>query len=102
MKKREGKTKTKVSIEAIEEMASKGEDVNQFFTGNAKWVEGAETVARVQKKDVQRVNVDFAQPMLEELDMICHDLNIPRQSLIKTMVRREMDRYLTNKKVRKA
>ena len=102
MSKREDKTQKNVNVEVIEEMAAQGKDVNQFFSETPQWVDGVESVTRVQKKDVQRVNVDFAQPMLEELDSICHDLNIPRQSLIKTMVRREMDRYLTNKKVRKA
>ena len=37
-------------------------------------------------KDIQRVNVDFAQPMLSELDSVAGEINVPRQSLIKTMV----------------
>ena len=99
MNKIEGKEK--VSIEEIEEMAVRGEDVTRFFSGKPHWHPGHDKLERA-KKDVQRVNVDFAQPMLEELDVICHDLNVPRQSLIKTMIRREMDRYLVNKKTRKA
>jgi hypothetical protein len=48
------------------------------------------------------VNVDITAPMLQELDLICEDMNIPRQSLIKTMLRDAMDRYFSNKKMRKA
>jgi hypothetical protein len=94
--------KKKISIEEIEEKALRGEDVTQYFSGKPRWMPAVDKVERVQRKDIQRVNVDFAQPMLEELDEICHDLNVPRQSLIKTMLRQAMDRYLTNKKVRKA
>lgn len=100
MSKKENKKK--ISIEEIEEKALRGEDVTQYFSGNPRWVPGVDKVERVQRKDIQRVNVDFAQSMLEELDAICHDLNVPRQSLIKTMLRQAMDRYFTHKKVRKA
>jgi hypothetical protein len=101
MSKNESKPKEKASIEEIEEMAARGEDVSRFFSGKPQWHPGFDKLERV-KRDIQRVNVDFAQPMLQELDAICEDINVPRQSLIKTMVRREMDRYLSNKKKRKA
>ncbi len=94
--------KKTATIEEIEEQALRGEDVTQFFSGNPTWVPGVDKVERVQKKNVQRVNVDITTPMLQELDLICEDMNIPRQSLIKTMLRDSMDRYFSNKKMRKA
>ena len=94
--------KKTATIEEIEERALKGEDVTHFFSGNPTWAPGVDKVERVQKKNVQRVNVDITAPMLQELDLICEDMNIPRQSLIKTMLRDAMDRYFSNKKMRKA
>ena len=94
--------KKTATIEEIEEMAVRGEDVTHFFSGNPHWVSGVGKMERVQKKNVQRVNVDITSPMLQELDLICEDMNIPRQSLIKTMLRDAMDRYFSNKKMRKA
>lgn len=98
------KNKKKTAIAEIEKAASKGKDVTEHFNfSEAKIQKGLGSITRVEKTNsVQRVNVDFAQPMLAELDIICRDLNVPRQSLIKTMVRREMDQYLANKKLRKA
>ncbi len=86
------KAKKKVSIEEIEEMAVRGEDVTQFFSGNPRIHPGFGKLERIQK-DIQRVNVDFAQPMLNELDSVANEINVPRQSLIKTMVREALDRY---------
>jgi hypothetical protein len=34
---------------------------------------------------IQRVNVDFALPMLQELDDAARNLNISRQAVIKTL-----------------
>lgn len=96
--------KKKVSIEEIEAMAIRGEDVTQYFDyKNAKLMPPVDKIERVQKsKDVQRVNVDLAQAMLKELDAISEENNVPRQSLIKTMLREAIDRYFTKKKLRKA
>lgn len=92
----------KISIEEIESKAIRGEDVTQYFDfKNSKMSPGFEKLERV-KKNIQRVNVDITAPMLQELDSICEDLNVPRQSLIKTMLRDAMDKYFTNKKLRKA
>ena len=101
--KKEG-VKKKVSIEEIEAMAVRGEDVTQHFDyKNAKLMPPVDKIERVQRsKDVQRVNVDLAQAMLKELDVISEENNVPRQSLIKTMLREAIDRYFTNKKMRKA
>jgi len=47
---------------------------------------------------IQRVNVDFALPMLEELDKQAAELNISRQAVIKTLLRQALDqRYLAVK-----
>jgi metal-responsive CopG/Arc/MetJ family transcriptional regulator len=40
---------------------------------------------------VQRVNVDFTASMLEELDREARELNISRQAVIKTLLRRALD-----------
>lgn len=98
------KSKVPPTLEQIEEMAVRGEDVSQYFDySNAKMHPGFEKVERVQKsRDVQRVNVDLAQNMLKELDSISEENNVPRQSLIKTMLRDAIDRYFTKKRVRKA
>ena len=94
--------KKKMTIEEIEEMAVRGEDVTQFFDmKNAKMHPGYGKLERV-RKDIQRVNVDFAQPMLSELDKVAEELNVPRQSLIKTMVRDALDRFYTASHARKA
>jgi hypothetical protein len=90
--RKSGKT---VSAEKISRLAERGEDVSRFFTNSGSMV-----------GPVQRVNVDFASPMLQELDTAAKELNISRQALIKTLVRQALDqRYLaTNarKKVRRA
>lgn len=36
---------------------------------------------------IQRVNVDFASAMLDELDNAAKELNISRQAVIKTLIR---------------
>ncbi len=42
---------------------------------------------------IQRVNVDFAAPMLEELDTRAEELNISRQAVIKTLIREALDQH---------
>ncbi len=42
---------------------------------------------------VQRVNVDLAGPMLNQLDSVAQELNISRQAVIKTMLRQGLDRH---------
>lgn len=91
------------TADEIGEMAMNDQDVTQFYNlKNAKVRSPLDKIERVQTKGIQRVNVDFAQPMLKELDDICEDLNVPRQSLIKTLLRQAMDSYINNKKTRKA
>ncbi len=96
--------KKKNTLEDIEARAARGEDVTEHFDyKNAKMHPGFGKMERTQKtKDIQRVNVDLAQAMLKELDSISEENNVPRQSLIKTMLRAGIDRYFSNKKARKA
>jgi len=42
-------------------------------------------------KLIQRVNVDFTAPMLEELERHARELNISRQAVIKTLIRQGLD-----------
>ena len=42
------------------------------------------------KYPVQRVNVDFTLNTLEELDAVARELNISRQTLIKTYIRQSL------------
>jgi len=73
-----------VSAEAIAQRADRGEDVSGFFTNSGRMM-----------PPIQRVNVDFAGPMLSELDVAAKELNISRQAVIKTLIRQALDqRYL--------
>ena len=74
------KSKRPVSAEAIARMADKGRDISRFFTNDLKMM-----------PPIQRVNVDFTGTMLEELDREARDLNISRQAVIKTLLRRALD-----------
>lgn len=73
-----------VSAETIARRADRGEDVSGFFTNSGRMM-----------PPIQRVNVDFAAPMLSELDDAAKELNISRQAVIKTLIRQALDqRYL--------
>jgi len=71
-----------MSAESIARLADQGKDVSRFFT-NAGQMMGP----------IQRVNVDFASPMLEELDNAARELNISRQAVIKTLIRQALDHH---------
>ncbi len=83
------------SAEQIARLAERGGDVSRFFTNTGSMM-----------GPIQRVNVDFAPPMLQELDIAAKELNISRQALIKTLIRQALDqRYLATsarKKVKRA
>ena len=64
----------------IADMADRGEDISRFFTNAGKMM-----------PPIQRVNVDFALPMLQELDEQARELNISRQAVIKTLLRHALD-----------
>jgi hypothetical protein len=69
-----------VPAETIARLADRGKDVSRFFT-NAGRMMGP----------IQRVNVDLAPGMLEELDRAAKELNISRQAVIKTLIRQALD-----------
>ena len=51
---------------------------------------------------VQRVNVDFAQDMLQELDLAARQLNVSRQAVIKIFVRQALNQQYLAQKARDA
>ena len=84
-------TKTIPSAEQIAEMADAGENVTRFFSGNGRMMQ-----------PVQRVNVDFTLPMLQELDEEARQLNISRQAVIKTLLRHALDQRHSVRRARQA
>ena len=76
------KQKKPMSAENIARLADRGKDVSRFFT-NAGNMMGP----------IQRVNVDFASPMLDELDSAAKELKISRQAVIKTLIRQALDQH---------
>ena len=76
------KEKKPAAAEMIARLADKGKDVSRFFT-NSGHMMGL----------IERVNVDFAAPMLEELDNAAKELNISRQAVIKTLIRQALDQH---------
>ena len=79
------------TADEIAEMADRGENVLRFFTGKGKMM-----------PPIQRVNVDFTAPMLNELDNAARELNISRQAVIKTLIRQALDqRYIARNVVSK-
>ena len=73
-------SKTRPTADDIADKASRGEDVSAYFTNKF-------TVVR----PVKRVNVDLTQGMMRELDARAARLNISRQAVIKTLLRRALD-----------
>jgi hypothetical protein len=69
-----------VAAEAIADLADDGKDVSRFFTNRGRMMD-----------PIQRVNVDLASGMLEELDRAAKELNISRQAVIKTLIRQALD-----------
>ncbi len=76
------KKKKAPSAEQIARLADRGQDVSEFFTNRGRMM-----------GPIQRVNVDFASPMLAELDKAAEDLNVSRQALIKTLLRQALDQH---------
>ena len=86
---RTAKEKKRVSADAIAEMADRGENVSRFFTNTGRMV-----------LPIQRVNVDFTAPMLNELDNAARELNVSRQAVIKTLLRHALDQQKLARRVR--
>ena len=81
------KRRKPVSADAIGRLADEGRDVSRFFTNNGRMT-----------GPIQRVNVDLASGMLEELDRAAKELNISRQAVIKTLIRQALDQqYLARR-----
>ena len=77
------KRKKSLGAEPIARLADAGKDVSPFFTNSGRMM-----------GPIQRVNVDFASPMLEELDQAAKEMNISRQAVIKTLIRQALDQHL--------
>jgi hypothetical protein len=69
-----------LTADEIADRADRGENISRFFTGKGKMM-----------PPIQRVNVDFTLPMLEELDEEARQLNVSRQAVIKTLLRQALD-----------
>jgi hypothetical protein len=82
MKKTRNAKRKPATAESIARMADEGKDVSRFFTNSGRMV-----------SPVQRVNVDFTAPMLEELDRQAQELNVSRQAVIKTLLRQGLDQH---------
>jgi hypothetical protein len=67
------------TADEIAELADSGENISRFFSKGK------------MMPPIQRVNVDFALPMLQELDRAAMELNISRQAVIKTLLRQALD-----------
>jgi len=78
-----------LTADEIADLADKGEDISSFFTNTGKMM-----------PPIQRVNVDFALPMLQELDERARQLNISRQAVIKTLLRLALDQQHLARKAR--
>jgi hypothetical protein len=63
------KRRKPVSADAIARFADDGRDVSRFFTNNGRMT-----------GPIQRVNVDLASGMLEELDTAAKELNVQSTS----------------------
>ena len=80
--KKTASSRKHVSAETIAELAGQGRDISRFFTNRGRMVQ-----------PVQRVNVDFAAEMLQELDHEAQELNVSRQAVIKTLLRQALDQH---------
>lgn len=76
------KKKKKPTADEIAELAMNGKNISRFFTNKGE-----------MRPPIKRVNVDFTETMLNELDAIAKELNISRQAIIKTYLRQAMDQH---------
>lgn len=82
--------KRSISAEQIAKLAEQGKDISRYFTNKGKMM-----------PPIQRVNVDFTQPMLRELDQAAEELNVSRQAVIKLLVRQALNQHYLAQKTRK-
>lgn len=89
--KRTHKSAKPVSAEVIARLAEQGKDVSKYFTNTGRMM-----------SPVQRVNIDFSQEMLNELDTTARALNISRQAVIKAFIRQALDQHYLARQARQA
>jgi predicted DNA binding CopG/RHH family protein len=73
----------KTKAEELDARFDRGEDVSKYLDL---------TKARRPGHEQRRVNVDFPSWMVESLDREASRLGVPRQSLIKMLIARHLDR----------
>jgi len=83
------KPRKPMPAETIARLADQGRDVSRFFTNTGQMM-----------GPIQRVNVDLASGMLEELDRAAKELNISRQAVIKTLIRQALDQQYLARGIR--
>jgi len=83
------KPRKPVAAETIARLADQGKNVSRFFTNTGQMM-----------GPIQRVNVDLASGMLEELDRAAKELNISRQAVIKTLIRQALDQQYLARGIR--
>jgi hypothetical protein len=88
--KKTPRTKRALSAEEIAKLADQGKDVSSYFTNKGKMM-----------APIQRVNVDFTEPMLKELDETADALNVSRQAVIKMFLRQALDQHYLAQKAKK-
>src|SRR5712692_6851459 len=80
--KRASKSKRAVSAESIAKQAERGKDISMYFTNKGKIMPA-----------IQRVEIDFTEPIIDELDEAARELNLSQQAVIKTLVRQALDQH---------
>jgi hypothetical protein len=85
------KRRKPMPAEAIAQLADRGSDVSRFFTNTGRMMTPG---------PIQRVNVDLASGMLDELDRAAKELNISRQAVIKTLIRQALDQQYQARGIR--
>ena len=85
------KPRKPVPAETIARLAEQRKDVSRFFTNTGQMM-----------GPIQRVNVDLASGMLEELDRAAKELNISRQAVIKTLIRQALDQQYLARGLRRS
>lgn len=83
------KSKTVPTAEKLALMADKGQDISKHFTNHGRMMPA-----------IRRVNVDFAESMLGELDSLVREMNVSRQAVIKSILRQGLDQHYLAKKKR--
>lgn len=77
------------TAEQIAKVADRGGDISRHFTNRGRMMQ-----------PIQRVNVDFTQRMLGELDAASDELNVSRQAVIKLLLRQALDQHYLAAKAR--